>query len=48
MAENPTSAQELLQTTDLIDVQDTRELLYQRRYGQEYLQAQMLHPSAEA
>jgi hypothetical protein len=48
MAENSTGAQELLQTTDLIDVQDTRELLYQRRYGQEYLQAQMLHPSAEA
>jgi hypothetical protein len=47
MAENPTVAQELLQTTDLIDVQDTRDLLYQRRYGQEGLQAQTLHPSAE-
>jgi hypothetical protein len=47
MAENPTIAQELLQTTDLVDVQDTRELLHQRRYGQECLQAQTLHPGAE-
>jgi hypothetical protein len=47
MAENPTGAQELLQTTDLIDVQDTRKLLRQRRYGQECLQTQTPHPGAE-
>jgi hypothetical protein len=47
MAENSTGAQELLQTTGLIDVQDTRKLLYQRRYGQECLQTQTLHPGVE-
>jgi hypothetical protein len=37
MAENPAGTQELLQTADLIDVQDTRQLLHQRRHGQECL-----------
>jgi hypothetical protein len=47
MAENPASAQELLQTTNLIDMQDTGKLLHQGRYGQEFLQAQTLHQGAE-
>jgi len=36
-----------LQTTDLIDMQDARELLHQGRYGQEGLQAQTLYPGPE-
>ena len=47
MAEHPTGAQELLQTTDLVDMQETGELLHQCRHGQECLQAQTLHPGSE-
>jgi hypothetical protein len=47
MAENAAGAQELLQTTDLVDMQDTRELLHQGRHRQECLQAQTLHQGSE-
>ena len=43
MAQNPTGAQALLQTTDLIDMQETGELLHQGWHGQECLQTQTLY-----
>ena len=47
MAQHSTAAQALLQTTDLVDIQETGELLYQGRYWQESLQAETLHPGSE-
>ena len=47
MAENPAGAQELLQATDLVDMQETGALLHQGRHGQEGLQAQTLHQGPE-
>jgi hypothetical protein len=47
MAENPAGAQELLQATDLVDMQETGALLHQGRHGQEGLQAQTLHQGSE-
>ena len=37
MAQHSTGAQELLQTTDLVDMQETGELLHQGRHWQEFL-----------
>ena len=47
MAENPTGAQALLQTTNLIDMQETGELLHQGWHGQECLQTQTLYQGSQ-